>query len=278
MALVTGGTSGVGLSIVKALIQEDYYVAFIGINNNKGKELELSFNTNNSKCAEFICLDLSNLNGVYHFANEFTHRYSRLDLLVNVAGVVLPKREITEEGFERTFAIGYLSQFILSLKLKTLLKKSDGARIVNVSGPAKAVLNAKLDFDDLDFSKTYNSFKTSLMTVHAKTVLTEILAQKFVVNAIDVNSFHPGMVRSDLTRNLPFTIRILTKAISPFMSKISKNGIFVSSSQKLKGSSGLFYVNKKSIKLSFDSTYKETLWLKTNELLGKLKFDFNENS
>ncbi|NBA84623.1 SDR family NAD(P)-dependent oxidoreductase [Emticicia sp. CRIBPO] len=271
-ALVTGGTSGVGLSIVKGLIHEDYFVVFIGSNKTKGKALEASLGEQN---ATFIGLDLGNLNEVYRFTEDFVKTHSRLDLLANVAGVILPEREMTPEGFEKTFAVGYLSPFVLSVRLASLLKKTPGSRIVNVSAQARTILNTRLDFENLDFSKAYNGFKASIATVHAKTVLTVLLSEKL---HLDVNSFHPGIVRSDLTRHQPFFIRFLTRVFSPLMSKTSQNGIYVCISKDIEGISGQLYVDKKPVPLSFERDYKETLWKKTNELLKTLKFDLYENT
>jgi len=276
-ALITGGTSGVGLSIARALVKNNYEVFIIGRNQEKGKAITLDLNKHGA-CAEFICLDLECLSDVALFAEDFANKQERLDLLVNAAGIVLPKREITKEGLEKTFATGYLSAFILSNNLAKLLKRTEGARIVNVSAQPKSVLIDKLDFENLDFSKNYNGFKASLTTVNAKTVLTQLLAEKFVPLGIDVNCFHPGIVRSQLTRSLPFGMRFLMKLFSPFMSRISENGIFVSESTQLNGITGQLYVNKKSISLNFDTAYKEELWLKSIELLKKLKIDIDENS
>ena len=278
IALLTGDTSGVGLSIARALVEQNYFVIFIGSNCTKGKELELEFNRNILQRAAFFCLDLSKLKDVYSFVNDFKKRYDHLDLLINAAGVVLPNKEITADGFEKTFAIGFLSPFVLSLGLLSHLKKSNGARIVNVSAPANAVLKQKINFKDLIFRESYNGFKASLIAVHAKTVLTEILAEKFQQFKIDVNSFHPGMVRSNLTRNLSVLFRIISKVISPMMSATSANGIFVSSSPQINGASGNLFVNKKPIPLNFDNAYKNTLWLNTIEMLAKFKFDIYENS
>lgn len=271
-ALVTGGTSGVGLSVVKGLIREDYFVVFIGSNETKGKALEASLGEQN---ATFIGLDLGNLNEVYRFTEDFVKTYNHLDLLANVAGVVLPKRETTREGFEKTFAIGYLSPFILSVRLASLLKNTPGSRIANVSAQPETILKTRLDFENLDFRKDYNGFKASIATVHAKTVLTSILSEKL---HLDVNSFHPGIVRSALTRHQPFLLRLLTKAISPLMSRTSQNGIYVCVSKDVEGISGQLYVNKKPVALNFEKDYKETLWKKTNELLKTLKIDLNENT
>jgi retinol dehydrogenase 12 len=266
-ALVTGGTSGVGLSIVKRLIADGYRVAFIGSSNSKGKALEHRFNSIEPGCAEFICLDLSKVKDVDRFAEDFASARSRLDLLVNVAGVLLTKRELTEDGFEKTFAIGYLSAVILSIRLADILKHSDRGRIVNVSASPGSVLPIRLDFDDLSFAKGYKGFRTALLSVHAKTVLTELLAERFVAHGIDVNAFHPGVVRSDVTRNMPRAFRILAKLFSPLMSRESANGIYVSGSETLKGVSGQLFANKKPLPLRFDALYKERLWQKTHELL-----------
>lgn len=273
IALVTGGTSGVGLSIVKALIRENYFVVLMGSNSTKGKRIEEELNSGREMNAAFACVDLSNLASVSEFAEMFVLTHNRIDLLVHAAGTILPKRELTPEGFEKTFAVGYLSVVILTLKLAALLKKTEGARIVNVSAAPKTVLKINLDFDDLSFYKSYNGFRTSLHTVHAKTVLTQILAEKFTSDRIDVNSFHPGMVRSELTRNLPFMMRLLAKAFSPFMSVDSKNGIFVSTSAELKGVSGQLYENKSPVALNFNAAYKEMLWRKTTELLQPFKLE-----
>jgi len=277
IALVTGGTSGVGLSIVKALVKNNYTVFIIGTNEQKGKEIESDLNKNSTTKNTFVKLNLSNLKEVYKFANKFKNEVSHLSLLVNVAGVVLLKRQETEQKLEKTFAIGYLSAFALSNALILLLEKNKHSRIVNVSGIPKQVMNATLNFDDLYFKKKYSGFKTAVATIHAKTVLTEILSEKLKDKNIDVNSFHPGMVKSDLTRNMPMLLKILVKMASPFMAKASKNGIYTSISQEIIGITGQLFANKKPISLHFKKEYKEKLWKKTEEMITQAmsKPEFN---
>ncbi len=270
IALVTGGTSGVGLSIVKALVKNNYTVFFIGTNEQKGKEIESDLNKNSTTKNTFIKLNLGNLNEVHKFANKFKSEVSHLNLLANVAGVVLLKRQETEQKLEKTFAIGYLSAFMLSNALIPLLEKNKHSRIVNVSGIPKQVMNATLNFDDLYFKKKYSGFKAAVATIHAKTVLTEILSEKLKNKNIDVNSFHPGMVKSDLTRNMPMFLKILAKMVSPFMAKASKNGIYTSTSQEITGITGQLFTNKKPISLHFKKEYKEKLWRETERMIEKV--------
>ena len=266
-ALISGGTSGIGLSIAKALLPMNYEVLLIGRNSEKGRAIEAALNADYPEQTQFIQLDLSDINAVKGFAKEFSGTHNKLDLLANVAGVMEAKRQTTSEGFERTFAVGYLSAFVLSTQLAPLLEKAPYGRIANVAGVASFVFKARLDFDDLTFSRNYGSFKTAITTVHAKTVLTEILSKDYTSKRIDVNSFHPGAVRSDLMHNMPWLTRLLFKIPSLFMSKTSKTGIRVCSAPELQGTSGKYFTDKKTIDLNFDEAYRERLWRETENLL-----------
>ena len=103
--------------------------------------------------------------------------------------------------------------------------------------------------------------------IHAKTVLTEILSEKYASKGINVNSFHPGAVRSDLMQNMPWRGQLIGKLVSPFISKTSKTGIYVCSSPDIQGTSGKFFTNKKVINLNFKTSYKERLWKESENLI-----------
>ena len=269
-ALISGGTSGIGISIAEDLLKKNYKVYLIGSNSTKGKKIETLLSKLYPGQIEFILLDLSNIGNVKKFAIEFSKNLTKLDLLVNTAGIMAPTRIVTDEGFEKTFAVGYLSAFILSTELAPLLEQADHGRIANVAGVKSFILNAKLDFDDLTFFKNYRTFKTAITTVHAKTVLTEILASKYASKGIDVNSFHPGAVKSTLMKNMEWWKRTLFAVPNFFMSKESKTGIYVSSSPKIKGVSGKYFEKTKPVELNFGKEYKQKLWEHTEIMLNKV--------
>ncbi|MCJ8314325.1 MAG: SDR family NAD(P)-dependent oxidoreductase [Saccharospirillaceae bacterium] len=266
-ALITGGTSGIGLSIVHALLLQNYRVYFIGRNAKKGTNVEKELHKLYPNNAHFIELDLSNISQVKTFAKQFLKDNKSLDLLANVAGVMEREQTLTDEGFEKTFAVGYLSAVVLSTELLPLLEKSQQARIVNVAGVQSFIFKARLDFNDLTFSKNYSSFKTAITTVHAKTVFTQILADKLKDKSIDVNAFHPGAVRSDLMFNMPWWAKLMSTLLSPVMSKTSKTGIYVCSNNDIQGVTGKYFKNKKQVTINFDVDYKKQLWLHTEVLL-----------
>ena len=271
-ALVTGGTDGVGKSIVKALVAKHYNVFFIGANQDKGLKLEaelkktLAGDTDTN--VSFIHLDLSDIKSVKQFAGVFSETHARLDLLLLSAGVAIPKRLETDDGIEKTFAIGYLSAFVLCHELAPLLAKGDKSRILLVSGGGEVVLKERLDFNDFNNVKNYNAIKSAARTVHAKTVLTEVLSKEFADKDIDVNCFHPGIVKSGLGRNMPWPISFAFKGASLVMPRESKTGIYACISESLNGVTGQFLVSKKRIPLKFNEAYKEKLIKNTESILS----------
>ena len=268
-ALVTGGTDGVGLSVVRALAKEGFEVWFIGQSEEKGARAVAELKGR----GHFVRLDLSDLAAVKKFAADFKKQHERLDVLLFSAGVMLPKRQETVQGLEKTLAIGYLSAFILSNELIPLLEKSGRARVLYVAGGKPLVMRARLDFGDLNLAKDYSGPRAALRTVHAKTVLAEILAKKFAARGITFNSLHPGIVKSDLARSLPGPLSVVAKgASSLFFSKESTAAIHGALSPSMEGVNGKFIVGRKASSMSFDEAYREKLWHETEKLLaGALK-------
>ena len=129
---------------------------------------------------------------------------------------------MTPEGFEKTFAIGYLSAILLCTELAPALAKGEQARIVNVAGVPAMVLKAdRLDLSDLNFEKNYSGMRVAIDTIHAKTVASEILAEKFADQGICVNSFHPGAVKGDVFRNMSSLKKSLFSFMNLFMATTS---------------------------------------------------------
>jgi NAD(P)-dependent dehydrogenase (short-subunit alcohol dehydrogenase family) len=259
-ALITGGTSGVGLSLVRELSKMNYDVFFIGTNKEKGQEIESEINENKHTKGTFIALDLSDILAVKNFAQSFKTKVEKLDLLANIAGIFLPKKQETKQGFDKVFAVGYLSAYILSTELESVLAKAENPRITNVAGESWQVLKPALNLDDLNFKKDYSGMKTTVATVHAKTVLSEILTENFKDSHIMVNSFHPGIIKGNLSRNMPFPFKTLFKLVKPFMSNVSKSGVYACTSPELNGVSGKLIVKKKLMDISFKDSYKKSLF------------------
>jgi len=269
VALVTGGTSGIGKSLLPQLVDAGFNVHFIGRNAEKGRAIEAGLNEQHGDVATFVQLDLSDLGAVKAFAKRFREEVPVLDLLANVAGLMLPKRVVTTEGFEKTFAIGYLSAYVLCTELTESLARAPEPRIVNVSGLPRFVLEPRLDLDDLWFENNYKGMDVAIKTVHAKTVLTQVLAERLEDQGITVNAFHPGAVQGDVMRDTNFVMSALFSVVNLFMSKTSESGLHVTTSDQVAGVTGSFFVGKTGTSLAFEPTYREGLWKRTQSMLGE---------
>ncbi len=96
--------------------------------------------------------DLSSLDAVRRLADEVAADDGRIDALVNNAGVELPERRESEDGYELTFAVNYLAPFLLTRLLLPVLHRSGPARVVNVA----SVGQAPVDFDDVMLQRWYD--------------------------------------------------------------------------------------------------------------------------
>lgn len=266
VALVTGGTDGVGLSIAGAMAKDGYDVHVLGSNAEKGARVQMEF-ANEAGSLTFWQVDLADLDAVKEFSNRFLQQHKHLDRLVFSAGVLLPRRAESKQGYELTLAINYLSAYVLARRLKPLLQASNKPRVLLVSGGGGIVLRKLLDFDNLQLSHAYNAAKAAARAVHAKTVLAQILAKEWQDDGISVNTFHPGIVKGSLGRNLPWPLSSGFKVASMFMPSECVTGIELALSESYEGLSGNFVEGKKRRQLAFDADYCGRLLKATDALV-----------
>jgi NAD(P)-dependent dehydrogenase (short-subunit alcohol dehydrogenase family) len=159
VALVTGGTGGIGFESARALARAGAHVIIAADRAIKGAKSVIELQDENPGVPiEFELLDTADLNSVEDFVHRFRQRHKRLDILVNNAGVAgLKDRQLSPQAYERTFATNFLGHFALTGQLLPLLLKSPDPRVVSQSSLAH--VDAKIDFDDLDGKRNYDSQK-----------------------------------------------------------------------------------------------------------------------
>ena len=152
VVIVTGSSSGIGYETARVLANKQASVIIAVRNLDKGnKALAKILQQNKDADVKVMELDLANLASVKNFAENFQKNYSRLDLLINNAGVMIPPYSKTTDGFELQFGTNHLGHFALTGQLLELLINTEGSRIVNVSSGAHNF--GKIDFDDLNWEK-----------------------------------------------------------------------------------------------------------------------------
>uniref|UniRef100_A0A9W3FJ56 Dehydrogenase/reductase SDR family member on chromosome X n=1 Tax=Camelus bactrianus TaxID=9837 RepID=A0A9W3FJ56_CAMBA len=157
VAVVTGGTDGIGFATAKCLAKLGMHVIIVGNNDAKALEVvrKIKEETLNDK-VEFLYCDLASMRSVRQFVQKFKMKNIPLHVLVNNAGVMMVPERSTEDGFEEHFGVNYLGHFLLTNLLLDTLKASGSpgrsARVVTVSSATHYV--GELNLDDLQSSSS----------------------------------------------------------------------------------------------------------------------------
>jgi len=156
--LITGSTDGIGLETAKMLAAQDHKILLHGRNPKKLEEAKKAVGAE----VEGYIADLSNLDDVKALAKEVAEKHTKLDVLINNAGVFKTDDPITKDGLDVRFVVNAISPYLLTQKLLPLLGIS--ARVVNLSSAAQAPvdLDALVGHSHLTESSAYAQSKLAL--------------------------------------------------------------------------------------------------------------------
>lgn len=192
--IITGASAGIGEAAAREL-SKDNRVIIVGRSEqtvNVAKELGV----------EYFRADYSSLASVRKLAKDLLKICPQIDILVNNAGGIMKSITTTNDGFEQTFQVNYLAQFLLTNLLIDRLIASKGA-VINTSSAAHRF--ARLDIDSIQSASSpfiaYSNGKL-LDVLHAQE-----LARRYSSKGVDAVSFHPGVVATNFgnTTNGPFS-------------------------------------------------------------------------
>lgn len=203
LAIVTGGTDGIGFETAFELARRGADVVIAGNRDEKGAEaLERIHETVPECSVRFAQINTADLDSVAAFAESFLKNGRAIDILVNNAGVAgISDRKTSPQNFEWMFAANYLGHFALTARLFPLLQLGSGSRIVNVSSLAH--INAKIQFDDLQFTNAYESSKAYGQSKLAMLLFSFELDRRIREANIRMKSIpvHPGGSKTNIFRH-----------------------------------------------------------------------------
>ena len=157
VAVITGANSGLGFEASRVLAGKGARVVMAVRDAEKGnRAAEEIKRVVPAASLEVLSLDLANLASVRRFAEAFPAAHSRLDMLINNAGVMAIPRRVTADGFEMQLGTNHLGHFALTGLLLPLILKTPSSRIVTVSSGAH--MFGKVNFDDLQSERSYSKF------------------------------------------------------------------------------------------------------------------------
>ena len=206
--IVTGATSGIGKAAATAIARKNATVVLAVRNCSKGLTVKKEIDAI-AKSGETVVmdLDLSKQASVKAFAESFTQKYHRLDVLINNAGIMMCPYSKTEDGFEIQIGTNHFGHFTLTGLLLPLLKATSDSRVVNVSSGGHIIGN--LDFDDLEWEKRrYNTQRAYGDSKLANLYFTYELGRRFKKHDLNIKvaAVHPGWTATGLQSHMPMML------------------------------------------------------------------------
>jgi NAD(P)-dependent dehydrogenase (short-subunit alcohol dehydrogenase family) len=193
--VVTGATSGIGLATAEALARLGARLVLAGRDRGKGEAAAAHLRALNPGCDVVVLYaDLARREDARRLAAEVRATAPRIDVLVNNAGAIFNRRDVTEDGLERTFALNHMAYFVVTLLLCDRLVASAPARVVNVASNAHR--SAVLDFDDLQMARRYDGWTAYRRSKLCNILFTRALARRLAGTGVTANALHPGFVAS----------------------------------------------------------------------------------
>lgn len=233
VAIVTGGTRGLGLTVVKEMIAKGCLVV-VASSQHPGNFSELiqriysgvpekDGRTNIPRGPVILHrLDLTDMNSVKSLVDSFMESKLRLNYLICNAGIMFAPRDVTVDGFESHFAVNYLGHCVLITNLlkimrKTALETGSNCRIISVSSSTHQA--TKFKFDD-PFSENYYSSsqayaQSKLAQIMFSAKLSRVIRNELNWDNVQTFSLHPGVILSDLYEHVrlikyfPFLIPLI---------------------------------------------------------------------
>lgn len=264
VVIITGANRGIGKAATKeiAKLGTKVYMACRSVDSaNKVKD-ELIVETKNENI--FVKeLELSSAQSITKFAEAFKKEETKLDVLINNAGIMSQTKKLNDKGAEMTFAVNVLGHHLLTKLLVDSLRNASPSRIINVASDYAGGLN----LDDINFDKRkYDLTAAYKQSKQANRMLTREWTKKLINDNISVYSMTPGFVpKTDLFREQKVGNKIILNTFGLVGGRTIEQGadtiVWISSSDKIPGSNGGFFKDRKELECCFTNpTDEKRLW------------------
>jgi NAD(P)-dependent dehydrogenase (short-subunit alcohol dehydrogenase family) len=273
VVVLTGASSGVGAAAAIELGRLGASVVPIGRSAQRLDAVAEKLEAVGGTAADPEVADLSSLEEVRALAERLLTRHARIDVLVNNAGTVAPKRPLTPEGHGKTFAVNHLAPFLLTNLLLDRLRASVPARVVTTSSVEhrKGSIDPRTLAQDERSWSPLSAYRDSKL---ANVLFTRELARRLEGSGVIANCLHPGGVRTELGRELPLVMRLGWKFISRSFATPQEGArtlVFLASAAEAGEISGEYFANCRPARVSpqaSDQALAQALWRESEQLVG----------
>lgn len=277
VVIITGANKGIGKEATKeiAKLGAKVYMACRSLDSANQVRNEIVTETGNPNV--FVKhLDLASVDSIQKFAESFKQNESKLDVLINNAGLWTKTKKLTDINVEQTFAVNVLGHQLLTQLLLDELKNAAPSRIINTASH----FAGGLDIDDINFDKrNYIETLAYKQTKQANRMLTREWARRLEKENISVFSLTPGFIPdTELFREQNVVGKFLLKVFALIEGRTIQEGadtiVWLASADKVDGSNGGFFNQRKEEKCKFNNPEEERrLWDKCEVYLNKIKIN-----
>jgi NAD(P)-dependent dehydrogenase (short-subunit alcohol dehydrogenase family) len=270
ICIVTGANRGIGRATAEGLAELGASLILVCRRIEEGQAVAREI-ARGRPVPDVVGADLSSQASIRQAAAEIQARYPRLHVLINNAGVIPPRREVTVDGLEMQFAVNHLGYFLLTNLLLPQLLAGAPSRIVNVSSGAHA---HTLDFADLQSERGYDAKEVYRRTKLANVLFTYELARRLGASGVTINALEPGVVATRMLADymgVPRGGRGVESTFGASPEEGAETSIYLASSPEVETVTGKYFARKKPISSSRESYNEATarrLWEVSERLTG----------
>jgi NAD(P)-dependent dehydrogenase (short-subunit alcohol dehydrogenase family) len=270
--IVTGANTGIGKVTAKELARAGARVILACRSEAKTQPVldEIRREVPSAK-VEFIQLDLSDLTSVRQCADALLARNEPIHGLINNAGLA-GKRGVTKDGFELTWGTNHLGHYLFTRLLLDRIKQAGRARIVNVSSKSHYAAKA-IDWTVMrEPTKSPTGLREYEVSKLANVLFTKELARRLEGTGVTTYAVHPGVVATDVWRQVPAPLRFLIKLFMISPEKGAEASLRCATDPALTSETGRYYdvggKEREPNPVANDVELQKLLWAKSAEWTG----------
>ena len=220
VAVLTGVTSGIGKEVALGLVKLKYKLYVVARNEEKFERLkQKALTIDKTATMHFYQADLSLVKSTTATLTKIKNDVKSIDLIYQSAGLIPGKIELTQEGIEKTFAVSYLTRYLILKELLPLVAKSNEKFIVNMAGAGQS---GKIYFEDINFQKSkFSPIKVVKQFQQANDAMILSIQNKHESDGLKVYCLRPGLVDTGIHKGWPKLLRFFITKVFGFFFMVS---------------------------------------------------------